>query len=64
MSMLKPWYLGDSGSTVILCDRCYRARVFRGADLQRCANASAVLRSRERTATCEDCGLQRYQRWK
>ena len=62
MSMLNPWYLEDRISTVILCDRCYRARVIRGDDLKRCANASAVSQSRERTATCEDCGLQRYQR--
>lgn len=64
MSMLNPWYLGDSTSTVILCDRCHQARVTRGDNLQRCSNASAVSRSRERTATCEDCGLQRYQRRK
>ena len=64
MSMLNPWYLADSISTVILCDSCYRARVGRRDDLQRCTNASAVSRSRERTATCEDCGLQRYQRRK
>lgn len=64
MSILNPWYVGDSRSTVILCGPCYRARVGRGEDLQRCANASAVKRSRERTATCEECGRQRYQRRK
>ena len=61
MSMLKSWYLGDSRSTVILC---YRVRVGRGDDLQRCANASAVSRDRDRAATCEDCQLQRYQQRK
>ena len=27
MSMLNPWYLADSISTVILCDSCHRAPV-------------------------------------